>query len=136
MKIISYSNPSKEGIELEFDRKVKIVGGGIESNKRWLSWDKIGECLDKLFKQSECKDCFYMENECEHELDTGEFCVGKSGFNADRQHDQALLQLLIDKIEELYNNEYSNSHWVKSYRDSLISMLKQVSCSAKEESDV
>ena len=45
-KITSYSNPTPEGVNLHFDKKVSM-NGGIESDTWFVSWDKIADALLK-----------------------------------------------------------------------------------------
>lgn len=44
MKIISYENPTPEGIVLQFD-KPETIGGTLKVKEVWVSWDRISELL-------------------------------------------------------------------------------------------
>lgn len=46
MKIISYANPTSEGIVLRFEKPEKL-SGTLECEEVWVSWDRISELLTK-----------------------------------------------------------------------------------------
>ncbi len=43
-KIISYSNPTAEGITLEFSEPISL-NDGMSKTEWWLSWEKLSELI-------------------------------------------------------------------------------------------
>lgn len=53
IKIISFSNPTKEGINLHFNKKFSL-NGGLPTDTWYMSWDKISQLFNRaLNKDSE-----------------------------------------------------------------------------------
>lgn len=47
LKIVSFSNPTAEGVALTFNRPVRFSPVGMKTKERWLSWDRVAELLEE-----------------------------------------------------------------------------------------
>lgn len=52
VKIVAYSNVSKQGVLLHLNKKATLKTGCLSSLEFWVSWDKIGEALIEGYEES------------------------------------------------------------------------------------